>query len=75
MLGILLTLAAGALVFKLGMDAGRKSDDGKSVGEIASELPKDACDTVKDVFGCGCCGGYAPDDEEFEEQEKKQENG
>lgn len=77
MLGTLAVVGIGALVFKLGMDAARKSDSGKSAGQIASELPKDAVDTVcstgKDVYdtvsswlpcGCGGGGGYHPQEDD-----------
>lgn len=83
MLGTLAVVGIGALVFKLGMDAARKSDSGKSAGQIASELPKDAVDTVcstgKDVYDtvsswlpCGCGGGgggYHPQEDDDDDED------
>jgi len=76
-IGLLVTAGLGALAFKLGMDAQKMSHDGKSAGDIASAMPKDAVDTVKDAAGscCGafssmfCCGGSAPVEPEGEDQD------
>lgn len=64
MLGTLIVAGVGALAFKLGMDAQRKSAEGKSAGQIAAEIPgealgtvcgvgKEVCNAVSDWFGDG----------------------
>lgn len=64
MLGTLIVAGVGALAFKLGMDAQRKSAEGKSAGQIAAEMPgealgivchvgKNAYSTVSGWFGDG----------------------
>lgn len=77
-LGLLVGAAAGALVFKLGMDAQKMSSEGKNAGEIAGAMPgkavenvKEAADSCCSVFGC--CGGSPGDvvDAEVVEDEKK----
>ena len=50
MIGTLLTAGAGALAFKLGMDAQRMSSEGKSAWDIAASMPRNAVTTVVGVY-------------------------
>ena len=62
MIGMLVGTAAGALTFKLGMDAQQMSSEGKNFGEIAWAMPFKAVEHVKDtVEYCGRALGLVND--------------
>lgn len=70
MLGALINAAVGALAFKLGMDAQRARAEGKSLGDVISEIPENAMETVNDCYEA-VKSWFSGDDEEEEEAKPK----